>query len=152
MAKFTPAWRLDRWCKVRDKVYGRMPGPCYCKAFGHAAAPTKGTSAVKYGLNRHKIRVTGKTLLQFSGKIWNCLDLFVFYTGVLGQGSTSKWILGTIEFIWARGIPRPTHHKMTASQNHFVREPCLIPKRSPGQNVDPRSTNLIPGSTHRPRA
>ena len=41
------------------------------KAFGHAAAPTKGPSAVKYAVNRHKIRVTGKTLLQFSREDWN---------------------------------------------------------------------------------
>ena len=68
----------------------------------------------------------------------------------MGQSSLPKWVLGTIEFIWAGGIPLPTHHKMISSQKYVFRDPCLTPKRD--QNVDPGSTNLIPGSKIRPPA
>ena len=69
-----------------------------------------------------------------------------------GQSSLPIWVLGTIEFIWAGGIPLPTHHNMISSQKHTFRDPFLTPKRSPGQNVDPGSKNLIPGSKIHPPA
>ena len=70
--------------EAADSAEARMRGPVtpwslrrIRKAFGHAAAPTKGPSAVKYGVNRQQIRVTGKTLLQFSREIWNYIFFLI---------------------------------------------------------------------------
>ena len=63
----------------------------------------------------------------------------LFFKGFFGQSSLPIWLLGTIEFIWAGWIPLKPHHKIIPSQNYFFRDPCLTPKRSPGQNVDSRS-------------
>ena len=42
------------------------------------------------------------------------------------------------------GIPLAPHHKMVSSQNHFWGDPFLTPKRSPAQNVEPKSTKTDP--------
>ena len=55
------------------------------------------------------------------------------------QSSLPIWVLWTIEFIWVMGNPLNCHDKMISSQKHIFLEPFLTPKRSPGQNVDPRS-------------
>ena len=55
------------------------------------------------------------------------------------------WVPGTIEFIWAGGIPLKPHHKIFPPQNNFFRGHFLVPKRTPGQNVDLGIRNLILG-------
>ena len=54
----------------------------------------------------------------------------------LGQSSLPIWVPGTIEFIWAEGIPLYPHHKIISSQKYVFRDPKIDPKASPGQNVD----------------
>ena len=60
----------------------------------------------------------------------------------MGQSSTPKWIPGTIEFIWAGGIPLPTHHKLLSSQILVFRDPKIDPKRSQPKMSTRRSQNL----------
>ena len=69
-----------------------------------------------------------------------------------GQSNLPKWVLWTIEFIWVLEFPLNCHDKTIPSQNHIFRDPFLIPKRSPGQIVDPRSKHLILGSKIHPWA
>ena len=42
---------------------------------------------------------------------------------VLGQSSLPIWVPGTIEFIWAGGIPLNPHHKIIPPQNHLFPAP-----------------------------
>ena len=70
----------------------------------------------------------------------------------MGQSSVPIWLLGTIEFIWAGWIPLKPHHKIIPPQNNFFRDHFLVPKRSPGQNVDPGIQNPTSASKIHPPA
>ena len=71
---------------------------------------------------------------------------------VLGQSSLPIWIPGTIEFIWAGGIPLYPHHKIISSQNYLFRDPKIDPKVSPGQNVERGVPNFDQDPQIHPRA
>merc|ERR1711924_328687 len=41
---------------------------------------------------------------------------------VLGQSSPPMWVLGTMECIWAGGIPLKPHQQILPPQNNFLRD------------------------------
>ena len=103
--------------------------------------PTKGPIGADQP--QREIGKAGRGHLQFSRKIGSPLKIIKKQS--FGQSSLPIWVLGTIEFIWAGGIPLKPQHKIIPPQNHLFMGPFFGTKRSPGPNVDPTSQNLTRG-------
>ena len=111
-------------------------------AHGHHHGTVSHGTATKGNREGHR-EVAGATcnFPDFGEFAWN-----LFFKGVWGQSSLPIWLLGTIEFIWAGWIALKPYHKSFLHKTTFCRDHFLVPKGSPGQDVDPGVQNPILGS------
>ena len=85
----------------------------------------------------------GQGLHQFSDFCefaWN-----LFFKGVLGQSSLPICVLGTIEFIWAGGIPLKPLHEIIPPQNNLFWDHLLSQWSLGPLCVSPYSPLWVPG-------